>query len=426
VPKTSCRLLSTLDQSPRTLPVKLERLFGVAVFIGAIGLVGSIGILNGPLSSFETRIYRGAIIQTEIDHPVRASHRGVVTRVAVNDGDRVNQGDPLVEMNMSLAEHDLKVVEKMLLAAKVKRARLEAEIAGETGFAAPANSTAADGDLRLIVQVERMMLESRRRAHLQELDHARQRQMDAQALASDLRTSLGDAERLVGQHENEVGALTEMVRANNVPISQIVTARAQAQAAREARSQIRERLQQAETDVTQAITAVKAIETEQKARLVEELDRTQQQIAELTADVGRTLAGAPSPTVISPGRGIVRFARPIQVGDTLTPGTVFASVMKTADARMTIQLAQAPEKLTAGRDVLIEDAGRGGGRFEAQVIEANASRITVRVTGGLPELTGPGEDRPRVVQVFVNERRSQIELTRWIAGKLDGFLASRH
>ncbi len=429
--KPSCRLLSVLDKAPRTLVHQLERLVGIAVITGVIGGIAGLGLVNAPVMTREGRTYDAILMSADGETSIQISHRSVITQIAARDGDRVDVGQVLFGLDTSVAQHDARLARRILLAAEVRKARLEAELAGETGFVSPSGD---ESDLRLIVQVERLMLESRRRSRAQELDHARQRLQEMQALANDLRTGLGDAERLVGQHETEVGALAEMVRQNAVAVSQIVAARAQATAAREARQQVRDRLAQTEADVAQAMGAIAAVEENFRARIEEEVRETDNQIRAALLDVRRAETSLPAPVVEAPVRGVVRLRRPLQVGETIQGGEVIAVVARTSDTHLVIQVKNAPERSLAGRDVTIE-VPLGGSiiRIDGSVVQAAAGHsmiaggttpIVMRAQSSLP--TAFYDDpRPRQVRIVLSEPRSAMPGMQWISDQIEKLQAGR-
>ena len=110
------------------------------VFIGMIGLIGLFG---GFMAWATMTQISGAIIapgRIEVDqnrqvvqHPVG----GVVARIAVEEGDTVNAGDVLIELDAEQLRSQLAIVEGQLFELMARRGRLEAERDGRTDVVFP-------------------------------------------------------------------------------------------------------------------------------------------------------------------------------------------------------------------------------------------------------------------------------------------------
>ena len=91
---------------------------------------------------------------------------GTVTKIMVEDGDKVKAGDLLIELDPTVAAANLGIVDKGLAEAMARKARLEAERAGFTAIKFPAELLARAGQPEgaEVIAVETGAFEARRAA----------------------------------------------------------------------------------------------------------------------------------------------------------------------------------------------------------------------------------------------------------------------
>lgn len=107
-------------------------LCGAAAFIVlGIGVMGAATDMSGAIVSSGSLVVESNI--KKVQHPTG----GVAKTLLVEEGSRVKGGDPLIQLDETVAQANLSAVTKSLWELEARRARLQAERDGETGIAFP-------------------------------------------------------------------------------------------------------------------------------------------------------------------------------------------------------------------------------------------------------------------------------------------------
>ncbi len=96
-------------------------------FAALVLLVGGLGVWSVRTQIAGAIIANGMIVVENNRQVVQHAEGGIVGRIAARDGDRVNAGDLLIELDDSLLRSELAVAELQLIELRARRARLEAE-----------------------------------------------------------------------------------------------------------------------------------------------------------------------------------------------------------------------------------------------------------------------------------------------------------
>ena len=113
------------------------------VLVGAFGAWAALTNINGA-------VIAGATIVSE-SYTKRVQHQegGIVSKILIKDGDRVNEGQPLVVLDPTDSKAELAIIENTLDELLVKKARLEAQRDGLTELQLPEAIIAKKGDGRI-------------------------------------------------------------------------------------------------------------------------------------------------------------------------------------------------------------------------------------------------------------------------------------
>ncbi len=108
-------------------PKLSARLPMVVGTLALILLVGGVGFWSVRTEIAGAVIASGTIVVENNRQVVQHAEGGIVERIAARDGQRVEEGDVLLELDGSLLRSDLAVVELQLIELRARRVRLEAE-----------------------------------------------------------------------------------------------------------------------------------------------------------------------------------------------------------------------------------------------------------------------------------------------------------
>lgn len=109
----------------RALSMTIMLLFVLAAIWAAWGEIDIIAVAQGK------------IIPSSHSKTIQPFETGVVSRIYVHEGQHVNKGDPLVDMDSTSSRAESRRLENELKAAQTEAARLRALIEGKTEFVAP-------------------------------------------------------------------------------------------------------------------------------------------------------------------------------------------------------------------------------------------------------------------------------------------------
>ena len=144
-----------------------RRGYALTATLGSLALIGLVG--GGAAWAARTTIAGAVVASGNViveGQPKSVQHLdgGIVERIAVAQGDRVERGQLLIALDRAEIAANLAIYERRMRDALVLRERLRAELRGKTGFAPPAEDAAALrlGDLSAAVSRQVTLMRARR------------------------------------------------------------------------------------------------------------------------------------------------------------------------------------------------------------------------------------------------------------------------
>ncbi len=137
------------------------------IFVGGLGFLTLVGVFGGWAVGTEivgAVIAQGSlVVETslkKVQHPVG----GVVSELAVRDGDRVKAGDVVMRIDATMTKANLAIVVKSLDQFTARKARLESERdrAGRVIFPQTLLDRAGDGEVLAMMNAEQRLYENRK------------------------------------------------------------------------------------------------------------------------------------------------------------------------------------------------------------------------------------------------------------------------
>lgn len=134
---------------------------------------------------------------------------GIVAKILVKNGDRVNEGDVVVRLDPTAARANLAVVMARMNEFLVQQARLEAERDGQDAITLPPTVEAAAGDpvLSRTIDAQRKLFETRRSARTGELSVLREKLTQAENDAAGVEKILAARRREVELNAAELASV---------------------------------------------------------------------------------------------------------------------------------------------------------------------------------------------------------------------------
>ena len=312
-----------LGKAVRELPPLYTRV--LAGTLTAI-VVGSIGWAY--LSKIdEVAVAQGEIIPTSQIRPVRALEGGVISRVNVKEGDRVKQGDVLIEQDPALSKTEVDRIQQNVALVRQDVARLEAESkgSGSSGSAIQDQLIASrlrDFDTRQAVanaDTQRQVAvigEARARLNrLQEnLKSARATVINAKERESSLR-QLVEQEGAVPRFDY-LQAKDQLTEAQNQisSLEQDIVAQQQS-------------IQQAEQSYTGAQQSANRLSSERQSEILTQMNQRRQDLTELEGQLKQAQVRAKGQVIVAPISGKIYNIQTSLAERTIAPGQDLLSIL---------------------------------------------------------------------------------------------------
>ncbi len=273
----------------------------------------------------------------------------IVLSIRVRNGDRVEVNDPLIDIDTSVLKRELEVAQHSIEGLAIRRQRLTAELVGHTGFEIGAAQQAPG--LNHIVQAERLLLESRRGSAAQRTDAARERLFEARTRVEQLRSLVASSDRILGNHQNELIAIQDMVARQQLPVSQLVSTRANARAFQEEHLVLVERLRVAESQAMDANEAIRRLGDEHRNAINDEIESVDRRVTELMAATARFRAMEATGTLRATHRGTVKLEQALTAGTTAAADKPLITLSAVAEPMIEVAMTADGTNLLPGQSI---------------------------------------------------------------------------
>lgn len=371
----------TAAPDTRTTPLIRAGLAGLVLLLGGLGGASVLIPIDGAV------IASGQILVEGKAQPVQSLDPGIVTHVAVRNGDHVAAGDVLMSLDPTVARARLDIAREQLAGALAEEARLSAEIRGLStpDFTVPPLPFETPDLTRAIARQQAMF--DTRRAQAQEA-RARLAQTDAQLAAQiDGVTAQTAAARqeanLLREELDRVAALVAQGLARQTPLSELRRQEAALNGRLASLEAEAARLQAARQD---AIVALTQQDRQRDAEVAQALRDTSAQIAERKSEILSLTEALSRSDLRAPVSGIVHELAVTSSGAVIAAGAAVMQIVPD-DRAMEIEVAVDPrsiENVHPGQsaDIMLAVANaRALPRLLARVTNIPPGAVTDEATG---------------------------------------------
>lgn len=298
----------------------------VALFAGGFGLWAA----RVPIAS--AAIAPGIVAASGQNLTVQHLEGGIVRAIAVREGDRVEAGAPLVELDPTGARAERNRLTKSLLAYEARAARLRAERDGA--------DVAFDADLQ--ARAEREGLSDTLTEERAQFAKHRQRLEAERAILS--RQTAAQRERIEGlkvqarSTRRQIDVLTREIAVKRRLLARKLTPRSQVLRLERQREELRGRIGGHEASIGEGRNAIaeaqsrlSRLEAEAGERAVARLNEVRRQIADLRERIGRAEEVLGRVTVRAPRAGVVVDMTKNTTGAVVRPGETLLTLLPEGD-----------------------------------------------------------------------------------------------
>ena len=178
-----------------------DRVRGPSLLIWLIGLTVLVFIIWAKFAAIDEIVRaKGSIVSSSRPQIIQNLEGGILAELLVREGDQVEEGDVLARLRGTQFETSVDDLREQVIAAEIRRLRLEAEIEGMFDFNVPAAILDYSPEM---VASERALLAARQSDYVSRTE-------GAQAIVAETRRELAVMEDL---YNREIAALIEVTRA---------------------------------------------------------------------------------------------------------------------------------------------------------------------------------------------------------------------
>ncbi|RUW67920.1 MULTISPECIES: HlyD family type I secretion periplasmic adaptor subunit [unclassified Mesorhizobium] len=318
----------TLETQPRTdfRRVALTGYAATALLAGCFGYWAVSAPLSGAV------ITQGTIAATGGNILIQHSEGGIINQLLVHEGDRVEQGEPLILLDRTAAQADLNRLTRQSIALRASAARLEAERDGLDGLAPISGAAPApfQQDFENLVREQRKEFAAR-------LARFRSEQaILAQRVAMHRQSVIGlNAQKQAVQQQAEVvkkelgikTSLLDQGLTNRTEYSQLL--RSQADLVGQAGA-LEANLAAANTQIVEAEQQIERATTQRVEEALTKLDEVRTNLADIEEQMRAAEAVLQRTTIKAPAAGIVVSSTYNSTGSVIAPGEKIMEILPTA------------------------------------------------------------------------------------------------
>lgn len=312
-----------LGKAVRELPPLYTRVLAGTLTTIVVGTIGW-----AYLSKIdEVAVAQGEIIPTSQIRPVRALEGGVISEIKVKEGDRVKQGDVLIEQDPALSKTEVDRIQQNVALVRQDVARLEAESKG--------NSSSGSAIQDQLIASRLREFDTRQAA----ANADTQRQVavigEARAKLVRLQENLSSAKATLVNAVERESSLRQLVEQEGaVPRFDYLQAKDQLTEAQNQISSLgqdivaqQQSVQQAEQSYTGAQQSANRLSSERQSEILTQMNQRRQDLTELEGQLKQAQVKAKGQVIVAPIAGKIYNIQTSLAERTISPGQDLLSIL---------------------------------------------------------------------------------------------------
>jgi HlyD family secretion protein len=275
----------------------------------------------------EVAVAQGEIIPTSQIRPVRALEGGVISEIKVKEGDRVKQGDVLIEQDPALSKTEVDRIQQNVALVRQDVARLEAESKGSSK-----SGSAIQDEL-----IASRLREFDTRQASANADAQRQIAVigEARAKLTRLQENLNSAKATLINAVERESSLRQLVEQEGaVPRFDYLQAKDQLTEAQNQVSSLgqdilaqQQSIQQAEQAYTGAQQSANRLSSERQSEILTQMNQRRQDLTELEGQLKQAQVKAKGQVIVAPISGKIYNIQTSLAERTISPGQDLLSIL---------------------------------------------------------------------------------------------------
>ena len=287
-------------------------------------------VLGGLVPIGSASIAKGTIVVLNNKRTVQHLEGGIIREILVKDGDKVKEGQPLIELNAVAQKASQTMVQAELYANRVTEARLLTLNKGGDHFDIPPvilDAAQKNNDLTNAIATQQNLFASQRDMVSGKLDTLTQHIKQYKEEIAGLETQVQSADRQLALIEQEAGPMAELVAKGYASMPQLIALQRQQEELKGSRGQYKASIAKARQSITETNLQIADVQNEYNTKNTEELRDVQTKIADLEEKLRSTTDVVSRSTITAPNEGIVTGLKYHTIGGVITPGAAIMDIV---------------------------------------------------------------------------------------------------
>lgn len=306
-------------------PIRLLGYLIIFVTFGLFGIWACVALLDS------AALAPGVVTVKNYRKTVQHLEGGIVKTLHVRDGDMVQTGDVLIELDgtQTLAEQDM--VRSQLIAARAMENRLTAE---RDALEAVTFAPTPEGDDPRVLEAqenERRIFMARRNARLGEIDVLKKRALQLSEQVRGLQQVIVSKQELANSYQEEIGDLSALLKEGFVDKQRLREQERSMSRLNSEEADLKSSIAKANLQIGETELQIAQLQKNFVAEVVNQLAEIQTKVFDLSERLAAAQERAKRTQIRAPESGMVLGMKVHTVGGVIGPGTPLLDIVPTAE-----------------------------------------------------------------------------------------------
>jgi HlyD family secretion protein len=320
-----------------------------------LGLFGGLVLFLALVSISGAVVTSGSVTVQGNYKSIQHLDGGIVSKIFVQNGDRVNAGDTLIKIDDTQTSASLAVTTGRLHDFQIQQARLEAERDKKSKFVLPAGIDPADPETATIIATQTSLFQARRNSQLGQQSVLNQRLAQLQDDIRGLQSQLGATKKQNDINSRELATVLPLFEKGFVNQQRVSPLQREAARLEGENGRLTSELAKISSSIGETELRMAQVEKEYLNQVVDDLRQVQAGLAE-QSETRRALADrAQRTTIVAPVSGYVNALAVHTEGGVITAATPVMQIIPDS-AKLLIEAQLAPQdidKVHTGQSAMI-------------------------------------------------------------------------
>jgi len=261
---------------------------------------------------------QGRIIPAGQTKIVQHLEGGIVSDILINEGQRINQGDILLQVSNQQARSDLAEQQISLEALKIRILRLQAEYNGDKTFNIPPDIENTNN--QNIIKNEKRLFTSRRQSLIEKLSVFLEQINQKELKLEDLKAQLSNLNAEKKVSSDQLAINERLKRSNAISESRYLESKSKVKSFNTRISQVKKNIPVIQAELQEILKKIKSEKENYKTEILNEKGKVELALQQMTERLKTRHDEVDRTAIISPVNGIVNKLYVNTVGGVVQPG----------------------------------------------------------------------------------------------------------